>query len=81
MTARPDRSAMRARNGVSVTEPARQACMGRPFVANAARISKKSGELTQVKDFPAAGVILKECGGDSAIGKAVPRSRITRRST
>ncbi len=81
MTARPDRSAMRARNGVSVAVPPREACMGRWFVANAATISKKSGELTQVKDSPAAGAIMEECGDDSVIGKAVPRGRITRRST
>lgn len=81
MTARPDRSAMRARKGVSVAVPPHEACMGRPFAANAATISKKPGELTQVKDFPAAGFMLEGCGDDSVIGKAVPRGRIARRST
>ncbi len=81
MTARPDRSAMRARKGVSVAVPPHEACMRRLFVAGVATISKKSGELTQVKDSPAAGVTIEECDGDSAIGRTVPRNQITRRST
>jgi len=41
-----------------VVVPPHEACMGRAFVADAATMSKKSGELTQVKDFPAAGIII-----------------------
>lgn len=81
MTARPHRSAMRARKGVSAAVPPREACVGRWFVAASATISKKSGELTQVKDFPAAGVILVKYGHNGVTGKAVPGGQITRRST
>ena len=38
-------------------------------------------ELTQVKDFPAGGVILAGCGDDGIIGKAVSHSRTTGRSS
>ena len=37
-------------------------------------------DLTQVKDFPAAGVILAGCGDDGIIPKAVSQSRTTGRS-
>lgn len=37
-------------------------------------------DLTQVKDFSAAGVILAECGDDVVIGKAASRSQTTERS-
>ena len=37
-------------------------------------------ELTQVKAFPAAGVILENCGDDGIIGEAVSRSQRTERS-